>query len=407
MISRTLTKSIKRFSRSFPVLLLTGPRQIGKTTLLETCSLTKRNYVTLDDHEARALAQKDPALFFQTYKTPLVIDEVQYAPQLFSRIKIIVDKAKKNGLFWLTGSQKFNLMKGVTESLAGRVAIIDMLGFSQAEIGNRAEKSSPFLPTKKWLTEAKKNVTKSKNLRNVYRDIWLGSYPAAVLGKKNSREVFYKSYVQTYIQRDVRDLLKIEDETNFRKFLRVCAARTGQLINYSDMARDVDVDHKTIKSWLSVLETSGLIYMLQPYYRNVTKRMVKTPKLYFLDSGLCTFLTQWPSPESLESGAMSGAIFETYIFSEILKSYWHNGREAFFYYYRDLDQKEIDLLIEEGDTIYPIEFKKSATPSNSSYKNFSTLKKLGKKIGHGAVICLRESDTTLSKDVDAIPVFYL
>ncbi|OFW80366.1 MAG: ATPase [Alphaproteobacteria bacterium RIFCSPLOWO2_01_FULL_40_26] len=407
MLKRTIVPTLEKLSRSFPVLMLSGPRQVGKTTILEACLSSKRNYVTLDDHEVRAMAQKDPALFLQTYKPPLVIDEVQYAPQLFSYIKIIVDRTKKNGMFWLTGSQKFHLMKGITESLAGRVAIVDILGFSQSEIADRANKSKPFLPTKKWLDAARKNVKKTKNLKEIYHDIWIGSYPRAVLGRKDTREVFYKSYVQTYIQRDVRDLLKIEDETAFRRFLRICAARTGQLLNYSDMARDCDIDHKTIKSWLSILETSGLVYLLHPYYRNVTKRMVKAPKLYFLDTGLCAFLTQWPTHESLEAGAMSGAILETYIFAEILKSYWHNGRDAYFYYYRDLDQKEIDLLIEEGDVIYPIEFKKTATPSITATKSFSTLKKLGKKIGNGAVICLRETDIALSREVMAIPVSYL
>ena len=219
----------------------------------------------------------------------------------------------------------------------------------------------------------------------IYQRIWRGSFPRPNQDPNIPGDLFYKSYVQTYIQRDVRDILNIADEISFNKFLIAVAARTGQLLNYSDIARDVDIDHKTAKSWLSVLETSGLIYLLQPYYRNVTKRLVKTPKLYFLDTGLCSYLTQWPSPESLEAGAMSGAILETYILAEILKSYWHNGATDRFYYYRDLDQKEVDLLIETGDAIYPVEFKKTATPSQRASKQFHLLEKLGNRVGPGAV----------------------
>lgn len=407
MKERTLHKIIMEVSKSFPVLLLTGPRQVGKSTLLEACAGSERKCVTLDDVEERTLAQNDPVLFLQRHKSPLIIDEVQYAPQLFSAIKMIVDKHKDPGMFWLTGSQKFHLMKGVTESLAGRVAILDMLGFSQAEIEGRALSTEPFLPTTQWLNTARKNVVSSKQLMDVYQAIWLGSYPKVILDPLISRDLFYKSYVQTYIQRDVKDVLEIKDERAFHQFLKAIAARTGQLLNYADIARDVDIDHKTTKAWLSVLETSGLVYLLQPYYSNVSKRLLKTPKIYFLDTGLCSYLTQWPSAASLESGAMSGAILETYLFSEILKSYWHQGKSAYFYYYRDMDQKEIDLLIEQGDTLYPIEFKKTASPSRTASKHFPVIEQLGKKIGHGAVVCLREKDIPLSSMVDTIPVGYL
>jgi len=404
---RTLTKTINQASKSFPIILLTGPRQVGKTRLFEECKTRKRNYVTLDDPEKRGLAKKDPALFLQLHKPPITIDEVQYAPELFSYIKIAVDSERKSGMFWLTGSQKFHLMRGITETLAGRVAILDMLGLSQAEMDGRAASVLPFIPSQKWLAGTRKNILRKKQVKEIYKNIWLGSYPKLLTSKNISRDLFYQSYIETYMQRDVRDLTKVGDELSFMKFLRVAAARTGQLLNYHDMANDADIDPKTAKSWLSILETSGLIYLLYPYYRNVTKRLVKTPKLYFLDTGLCAFLTQWPSSELLESGAMSGAIFETYIFSEILKTYWHNGKNPYFYYYRDHDQKEIDLLIEQGDTIYPIEFKKTASPSLNASKNFPILAKLDRKIGHGAVICLCEEDIPLSREVDAIPVGYL
>ncbi|MBU6141180.1 MAG: ATP-binding protein [Proteobacteria bacterium] len=407
MHQRTLAKAIKEIGKSFPVLLLTGPRQVGKTTLLEMCAAEKRQYVTLDDLDVRHMAQNDPGLFIQTYKAPLIIDEVQYAPQLFSYIKIAVDREKKKGAYWLTGSQKFHLMKGITESLAGRVAIVDLLGFSQAEIEGR-EKNKPFLSDSKWIAAARKNIKKPKHLNEIYQQIWRGSFPAVNVDKKElTRQRFYSSYIQTYLQRDVKDILKISDETAFYNFLRATAARTGNLLNYNDLARDVGIDNKTAKSWLSVLETSGLVYLLNSYHRNVTKRLIKAPKIYFLDTGLCAYLTKWTDAKSLQNGAMSGAILETHIFSEILKSYWHNGLEPHFHYYRDADQKEIDLIIETADTLYPIEFKKTATPSKTSSSSFSVLEKFDKKIGHGAVICFVEKDVPLSKSVTAIPVGYI
>lgn len=407
MYKRTLTDTIKRISNSFPVLLLTGPRQVGKTTLLEICAEKKRNYVTLDDLDARSMAKNDPGLFIQAYKPPIIIDEVQYAPELFSYIKMVVDKEKNNGLFWLTGSQKFHLMQGITESLAGRVAVLDLLGLSQAELDNRGNLSTPFIPTEKWIKDAKSNVKKNFSLEDIYTRIWLGSFPRVHENHIDDRDVFYRSYIQTYIQRDVKDILNISDETSFYKFLTAIAARTGQLLNYANLAQDLGIDNKTVKSWLSVLETSGLVYLLRPYYSNLSKRLVKAPKLYFLDTGLCSYLTKWPDVPSLQAGAMSGAILETYLFAEILKSYWHNGLEAHIHYYRDTDQKEVDLLIESGDTLYPVEFKKTATPSKTASKHFHVLEKLGKKVGHGAVICFVEKAIPISRDVTAIPVGYL
>lgn len=401
---RSLQSVIKTISDTFPVLLITGPRQVGKTTLLESCAEETRSYVTLDDLDQREIAQNDPALFLQMHKPPVIIDEVQYAPQLFSYVKMAVDKQKKNGLFWLTGSQKFHLMQGITETLAGRVAIIDMLGLSQAEIENRTETTAPFLPEKIWIEQASSRSKKIKTLQDIYRSIWTGSFPKLALDNQVPRDVFFNSYIQTYIQRDVRSLTNVGNELAFQKFLRACAARTAQLLNYADLAKDVDVDQRTIKNWLSILEASGLIYLLQPYHTNVTKRVIKTPKLHFLDTGLCAYLTQWSTPEALEAGAMSGAILETYIFSEILKSYWHQAKTALLYFYRDHDTKEIDLLIDQNNTLYPIEFKKTATPSQTATKSFSALEKLGRNIGPGAVICLKETIAPLSMSVTSIPV---
>lgn len=401
---RTLQSTVHSISKSFPVLLLTGPRQVGKTTLLESLAEPERNYVTLDDLEQRYLAQSDPKLFLQRHKPPLIIDEVQYAPELFSVIKMMVDKDKQPGQFWLTGSQKFHLMQGITESLAGRVAVLDMLGMSQAEIQQR--KQPPFLPTQAWIEQARETAH-NMSLTDVFERIWRGSFPRVALDEEMPREAFYSSYLQTYLQRDVRDLTQVGDERSFYLFIRAAAARTGQLLNYADLARDVDVDVKTVKSWLSILEASGIVYLLHPWHNNVTKRLIKTPKLYFLDTGLCSYLTQWSSPEALEAGAMSGAILETYMVSEIIKSYWHNGLNPPLYFYRDKDKREIDLLIEQDNQLFPIEFKKSASPSHTASKHFKVLDSLKINVGQGAVICLTDTDLPLSADVTSIPVSYL
>ena len=406
VFNRTIAATIQEVNNSFPVLLITGPRQVGKTTVLEMCQQEGRNYVTLDDLDVRSMAQNDPGLFLQTYKAPLIIDEIQYAPELFSYIKIAVDQNKQNGMFWLTGSQKFRLMRGVNESLAGRVAIIDLLGLSQAELLNYNNK--PFLPSADWLEHADISQASIQNLTQVYKQIWYGSFPKINLERKEQiRNRFYSSYVQTYLQRDVKDILNISNDALFYNFLSAIAARTGQVLNYVDLARDLGIDAKTVKAWIAILETSGIVYILQPYFNNLNKRLIKAPKIYFLDTGLCAYLTKWPTSESLERGAMSGAILETYIFTEILKSYWHNGLEPYFYYYRDTDKKEIDLIIQSGDTLYPVEFKKTGTPSMTASKNFNALSKLGKEIGHGAVICFVDKITPLSQEVTAVPVSFI
>jgi len=408
MYKRTLSNTIHAISESFPVLMLTGPRQVGKTTLLEMCAAGKRAYVTLDDLDARHLAQSDPALFLQTWQPPLIIDEVQYAPQLFSAIKMRVDREKRNGLFWLTGSQKFHLMRGITESLAGRVAIVDLLGLSNAELEGRADSSRPFVPTPEWIARARQAATPATDgLMEIYTRIWLGAFPRLNEQGPAARNLFYRSYIQTYIQRDVQDMLRVTDQTTFNRFLGAVAARTGQLLNYASMARDVEIDNKTVKSWMLILEASGLVYLLQPYHRNLTKRLVKTPKLYFLDTGLAAYLTKWPDAASLQAGSMSGALLETWLFAEILKSYWHNGLEANVFFYRDIDQREVDLVIEVGDTLYPVEFKKTASPAAGAARQFAVLEKLGKTVGPGAVLCFVERDIPLSSRVTAVPVGYL
>ena len=405
-IQRTLEQAILEASASFKVILLTGPRQVGKTTLLQEVQTSSRSYVTLDDLNMRLAAQQDPASFLDRLELPVLIDEVQYAPNLFPYIKMVVDKKKQNGLFWLTGSQQFDMMKNVTESLAGRVAILHLQGISLAEEQGRAD-DPPFLPNLALLTSRQKSA-QSLTLPEVYHKIWRGAYPDMVAQNNDKNwERFYSSYVATYIQRDVREYLNINDTAAFHKFMQIAAARTGQLTNYADMARDVSVSEVTVKTWLNVLHASGIVYQLQPYFNNRTKRLVKTPKLYFMDTGLCSYLTGWLSADVLERGAMSGPMLETWVVSEIIKSYLHQGRTPRVFFYRDKEKREVDLLIEESGTLYPIEIKKTASIQNIGFKGFDMLKNLKMPIGHGGVVCLTKTLTAIADDVDAIPVGYL
>ncbi len=397
-LKRTITKVLNQASKQFPVLLVTGPRQVGKTTCLQHSAGKDRNYVTLDDPQARTLAKEDPKLFLQRFAAPVLIDEIQYAPQLLPIIKMAADTEKKCGDFWLTGSQQFHLMENVSESLAGRVGIVQLLGFSLRELSNRSDLTDPFSPiASRWSAPP-------LGLMEVYERIWRGSFPAIAIDKEADRDLFYSSYVQTYLQRDVKALTNIGDEIAFLKFLRAAAARTGQILNITDMARDAGVSPNTAKSWLSILRASGLIFLLEPYYANISKRMIKSPKLYFLDTGLAAYLTQWSSPQTLEAGAMSGAVFETWVISEIIKSYWHAGKPAPVYYYRDKDQKEIDLLLVRDGQIMPIEIKKTTVPNRTDIRHFSVLKKLKTPVVQGAVLCMAETPMPITETVQALPV---
>lgn len=402
-LPRTLENFFEKAGRQFPVLLVTGARQVGKTTFLRHQSEKERTYITLDDPLVCSLAKEDPGLFLQRFKPPMLIDEIQYAPELLPYIKMEVDREHKPGMFWLTGSQQFYLMKGVSESLAGRVGVINLLGFSHRELTGKSNDATPFLPTQELVSTRLQN-TKPVALKELYQYIWRGAFPAITLDSEMDRDLFYGSYVQTYLQRDIRDLARVGDEMAFLRFLRAAAARTGQLLNMADMARDADVSQNTAKNWLSILQASGIVYLLEPYHTNVTKRLVKRPKLYFLDTGLAAYLTEWSRPETLEAGAMSGAILETWILVEILKSYWHNGQRAPLYYYRDKDKKEIDLLIVRDGTIYPLEFKKTTAPGRDSIKHFVVLEKLTMPVGPGGVICLTKMTLPLNEKIQVIPV---
>ncbi len=402
-VRRTLEQQFLKASNHFPVMLVTGARQVGKTTFLRELGKEGRAYANLDDPRVLELARSDPALFMQRYPGPVIIDEIQYAPELLPYIKMTVDEEKVPGRFWLTGSQQFHLMKEVSESLAGRVAIMRMLGLSRRERDSVSISTDPFLPTPSIL-EPRLESMSSLTLPDLYALIWRGAYPALAIDRDMDRDLYYSSYVQTYLQRDVRDLARVGDEASFLRFVRACAARTAQILNFADLARDANVAPNTAKSWLSILETSGIIFLLEPYHTNVTKRLIKTPKLYFLDTGLCSWLTEWASPESLEAGTAAGAMLETWILVELLKTWWHNGKRAPFYYYRDKDKKEIDLLILQDDVLHPLEFKKTASPDRRSAGHFAVLKKLGRPVGPGGVICLSQSSLPLAEDVVSIPV---
>ncbi|MFA5928836.1 MAG: ATP-binding protein [Candidatus Margulisiibacteriota bacterium] len=399
--ARYLEDVILRINKKFKVLYLAGPRQVGKTTLLKHLSArTERNYVSLDDLDKRSLAQNDPGLFLQQYPAPLLIDEAQYAPQLFPYIKIKVDASTKKGQYWLTGSQQFSLMKNVTESLAGRVGILNLLGLSRAEEKEERKKTKAFLPGSRT---RKSRQAVPKNIHDLFKRILRGSFPELLHKDAPPVELFYNSYLQTYIDRDLRDIFKVAKIETFHKFLQLCAARTGQVLNMSDLARDTGISVTTVSDWLGILTASSQIFLLQPYWANFSKRLVKAPKLYFLDTGLAAYLTKWKTPEAAASGAMAGAFLETFVVAEIIKSYWYRGELPALYYYRDKEGNEVDLLIEKDDVISPIEIKLAATISKNDLKGIDYLRRKIPNAGKGAIISLYPEQLSFDKDNECIP----
>jgi len=406
MIQRNIFGALKRLSSSFPTVLVTGARQTGKTTLLKEYIMKGDcSYITFDNPDSMILAKNDAKLFMSLNPPPAIFDEIQYVPDLFRYIKIEVDSDRKNGMYFMTGSQQFNMMKNVSESLSGRIGILNLLPLSLREIkGDSCDQA--FIPTEDFII-SRNNKAKQKNTPfEIWSYIQKGMYPELYAASISARD-FYSAYIKTYIERDVRQLTQVADEMLFMQFIAVAAARTGQLVNFADMARTVGIDPKTAKQWLSVLQTSGLVYLLYPYCGNIEKRLVKTPKLYFTDTGLAAHLTRWFSPDTLMAGAMAEAFFETFVVDEIVESFTNAGLDAPLYFYRDSDSAEIDLLIESDGTLYPVEIKATSTPKEHDAKNLSkTAHITDKKIARPIIIC-NTTETGLAKNAITFPVQFV
>ncbi len=404
-ITRHMEKPVMELNEQYPVLLLTGPRQVGKTTMLEHLIEVEgkgRKKVSLDDLTLRELAKTDPKMFFQLYQPPLLIDEVQYAPELFPYIKIMVDERHQPGDFWLTGSQLFKMMEGVQESLAGRVALLHLSPLSQSEIMKRPPEP-PFSLELPLLSE-RQNGRQMLNTPEVFQHIHQGGMPALVTGTYSNASIFYSSYIDTYMERDVLRLSNDIDSLKFLRFLRSVAARTSQQVNYKGIADDAEIDQTTAKNWLHVLEALGIIFLLEPYSNNVLKRTVSTPKLYFYDSGIVCYLTRWSSPETAMEGAMSGALLENYTVAEIIKTYQNAGQEPFLYYYRDKDAREIDLILERDGKLFPIEIKKMASPPKKLTKVFDLIDKSPLQRGTGAILCMADQLGAFDQNNLIVPI---
>lgn len=406
-IKRFMEDVFLKLNEQYPAILITGPRQVGKTTMLQKLIELEgknRHYVSLDDLNVRALAKSDPAMFFQIHQPPVFIDEVQYAPELFTYIKISVDQNHRPGAFWMTGSQLFKLMQGLQESLAGRVALLHLSPLSQQEIytGQPGAFSLDLDALQK-----RQAAIPTATTPQIFERIFYGGMPALISKKYDDRGIFYSGYLNTYLERDVRELSGSIDSLKFLNFITAVAARASQMVNYKGLADDCDIDQTTAKSWLRILETLGIIFYLHPYSNNVLKRTVKTPKLYFYDTGLVCYLTKWSSAETAMNGAMNGALLENYVVSEIQKSHQNAGKEAYLYYYRDKDAKEIDLLMEGDGQLYPIEIKKSATPEKKMMSNFSVIEKSPLQRGTGAVICTAEKLSAFDSENLIVPVSLL
>lgn len=396
MIKREVEDSIKEVNETFRVLALTGPRQVGKTTILKSIMSKNMKLVSLDDETYREEAKKNPKFFLETWGTPLFIDEAQYAPELFPYIKMVVDEDKAKGQFWLSGSQSFELMKGVSESLAGRVGIIKMNSLTYKEINNNVN-GKFFDPN---------NITESEKIgaNEIFECIFKGGLPELYDVPKINRDRFYRSYIDTYIDRDVRLIRNIGDLTTFEKFMRVIAMRNGKTLVYEDVASDIGVSAHTIKSWISVLVTSGIIYLLEPYHNKKIQRLTHMPKIIFMDSGLACYLAGFTSAKELQISKESGNFFETYVVSEIIKQYENNGVPLNITHFRNKETEEIDVLIEKNMTIYPIEIKKTSTPKREMLKNFDYLTKNGVKVGNGGIVCLCDKLIKVEENRNYIPV---
>ena len=406
-IQRHLEQVVLRASEHYPVVMICGARQTGKSTMLRHLGGSSRGYVSLDNTRIRRIAEKDPDLFFSTYTSPLLIDEFQRVPSMLLEMKYIVDQmamdGKDNrGMYWLTGSQQFHMMKDVADSLAGRVAVYTMSSLSSAELDGRSP--SLFHPDLASLRE-RIRTCRPKTMLQVYQDIFRGGMPELCAGEETKeREEFYSEYVTTFVSRDILALNLVNKSETFYDFVRYMAAMTGCELRYQEIANVLGISAPTAKEWVNILVRAGVLYILRPYFTNVSKRFVKTPKVYFMDTGLAAHLVGWETPKSLMLGPTSGAFLETYAVSEIVKSYLNAGKRPNLYYYRDADQKEVDLLIIEGNKLYPIEIKQNKDPAHAD-KNFDVLSHLQLEVQPGIVICLADDLVPYSRTTWLYPVW--
>ncbi len=402
-IHRSLERKFLKMSSAFKVVMVTGARQVGKSTMLKTLAQnTGRTVVSMDDSDIRELAERDPKLFFQMYKPPILIDEAQKAPALFEQIKILCDESNERGRFWLTGSQSKKLMKQAGDSLAGRICILKMFSLSAKEIAGKPNDISSD-----YSIDALMNRSlgiPENNILDVYTRIWEGGMPDMVGMDSELRRAYWNSYIDSYLMRDAVDDNGIIDTEGFRKFLRACAAFSGQLLNYNDLGSAAGVSGVTAKEWVKVLQSMGIIFLLEPFFSNELKRMIKTPKLYFCDTGLCAFLSSWTSMDVLMNGAASGHFLENYVVSEMLRNASYGETEMNLNFYRDTNQKEIDLVVESEGLLHPFEIKKAASPDNKAIKSFSLLERADRDLGVGGIICMAEKPFPIDSANSLIPV---
>ncbi|MBJ2329185.1 ATP-binding protein [Schaalia cardiffensis] len=400
-IRREIESTIDAMLTQGKVVLITGARQVGKTTVLKEHLGGSFSYVSMENPRDYLLAKQDAVLFFDSHELPLIVDEVQRVPELFSPVKWIVDQSDQKGRIVLTGSQTYHLMKGVSESLAGRIRIIEMPPLSLRELIGSASSPHPYVPAR---------ITEPKHVKGL--DIWSVIHRGSMPELQDSSvdwDSFYSDYVSAYLERDVRDLINVRDEAKFYSFMVACAARSGQLLNATDIGNAIDVDHKTVKAWLSVLQASNIVRVIQPFWPNVDKRLSKTSKIFFMDTGLVCHLTRWTTPEQLRNGAVAGHVFETFVVSEVLKSYMNAGVNLHdVWFYRDAKKREIDLVIQDGHVLHPVEVKMAATVGSDAVKNFGCLDRLSDyEVGFGHVVCQTDEPYLVTRDVQAVPVWEL
>ena len=388
-IERALERKFMCMSSFFKAVLVTGARQVGKTTMLKHMAEGQgRTYVSMDNTMARALAQSDPVLFFQTYKTPIIIDEIQKAPELFEQIKLICDETEEKGLFWLTGSQQYQMMKNIRDTLAGRIGILELYSLSKAEVDGTIFTDKLDFSLQCLLD--RQRSAKKPDIVDIFEHIWRGGMPDVLKADSEQRQEYFNSYIETYLMRDVAEAGGITDSIRFRRFLNACAALTAEQVNYKALAEAAEISQPTAREWLRILQGLGIIYLLPPFANNELKRLTKTPKLYFCDTGLCAYLSMWLTRDTLMNGAVSGHYFENHVVVELLKSFSYSSDKANLTYYRDSNSKEIDVIVEENGYVHPLEIKKAASPDRREVKKYEVLDKTSLQRGSGGIICMCE-----------------